>query len=152
MKFIKWNFTTIFIFMSSIKLSTAIFCMNWLGYANFYVQSFILQLKKICEKQQKLILSIYYSSLRILNLHRKSKYQQNKNIARFLKHILRALCSYFVDILIFYANLKFSMSVSSYWNNCHYFFHFLILSESNFLQSFLHFCQLTVTDRFSHVS
>ena len=125
---------TIFVFMFSIKLSTAIFCMNWLGYANFYVQSFILQLKKICEKQQKLILSICYCSLRILNLHRKSKYQQNKNIAWFLKHKLRALCSYFNDILIFYANLKFS--VSSYWNDCRYFFHFLVSSESNFLQSF----------------
>ena len=73
-------------------------------------------------------------SLKILNLHRKSEYQQNKNIARFLKHKLRALCSYFNDFWISYANLKFS--VSSCWNDCHYFFHFLVSSESNFLQAF----------------
>ena len=134
MKFIKWNLMIIFVFMFSIKLSTAIFCMNWLAYASFKPQSFILQLKKYAKYNRKLLLSIYHSSLKILNLHRKSKYQQNKNIARFLKHKLRALCSYFNDILIFYANLKFS--VSSYWNDCRYFFHFLVSSKSNFLQSF----------------
>ena len=134
MKFIKWNLMIIFVFMFSIKLSTAIFCMNWLAYASFKPQSFILQLKKYAKYNRKLLLSIYHSSLKILNLHRKSKYQQNKNIARFLKHKLRALCSYFNDIWIFYANLKFS--VSSYWNDCRYFFHFLVSSESNFLQSF----------------
>ena len=134
MKFIKWNLMTIFVFMFSIKLSTAIFCMNWLAYASFKFQSFILQLKKYAKFSKKLILSMDHGSLKILNLHRKSKYQQNKNIARFLKHKLRALCSYFNDILIFYANLKFS--VSSYWNNCQHFYHFLVSSKSNFLQSF----------------
>ena len=134
MKFVKWNLMTIFAFMFSIKLSTAIFCMNWLAYASFKPQSFISQLKKYAKYSKKLLLSIYHSSLKILNLHRKSKYQQNKNIARFLKHKLRALCSYFNDILIFYANLKFS--VSSYWNDCHYFFHSLVSLKSNFLQSF----------------
>ena len=77
---------------------------------------------------------MYHGSLKILNLHRKSKYQQNKNIARFLKRKLRALCSYFNDILIFYANLKFS--VSSYGKDCRYFFNFFISSESNLLQSY----------------
>ena len=48
-------------------------------------------------------------SLKILNLHRKSKYQQNKNIARSVNDLGIALCSCFVDILIFYANLKFSV-------------------------------------------
>ena len=134
MKFIKWNLMIIFVFMFSIKLSTAIFCMNWLAYASFKPQSFILQLKKYAKYNRKLLLSIYHSSLKILNLHRKSKYQQNKNIARFLKHKLRALCSYFNDIWIFYANLKFS--VSSYWNDCHYFIHFLVSSELNIFQSF----------------
>ena len=134
MKFIKWNLMTIFAFMFSIKLSTAIFCMNWLAYASFNLQSFTFELKKYAKYSKKLRLSMYHGSLKILNLHRKSKYQQNKNIARFLKHKLRALCSYFNDIWIFYANLKFS--VSSYWNDCHYFFHFLVSSESNFLQSF----------------
>ena len=134
MKFIKWNLMTIFVFMFSSKLSTAIFCMNWLAYASLNIQSFVLQLKKYMKYNKKLILSMYHGSLKILNLHRKSKYQQNKNIARFLKHKLRALCSYFNDILIFYANLKFS--VSSYWNDCHYFFYFLVSSKSNFLQSF----------------
>ena len=134
MKFIKWNLMIIFVFMFSIKLSTAIFCMNWLAYASFKLQSFTFELKKYAKYNKKLFLSMYHGSLKILNLHRKSKYQQNKNIARFLKHKLRALCSYFNDIWIFYANLKFS--VSSYWNDCHYFFHFLVSSESNFLQSF----------------
>ena len=134
MKFIKWNLMTIFVLMFSIKLSIAIFCMNWLAYASFNFQSFNLQLKKYAKYNKKLILSMYHGSLKILNLHRKSRYQQNKSIARFLKHELRALCSYFNDILIFYANLKFS--VSSYWNDCHYFFHFLVSSESNFLLSF----------------
>ena len=120
--------------MFSIKLSTAIFCINWLAYASFSIHSFIIQLKKYAKYNEKLILSIYHSSLKILNLHRKSKYQQNKNIARFLKHQLRALCSYFNDIWIFYANLKFS--VSSCWNDCHYSFHLLVSSESNFLQAF----------------
>ena len=134
MKFVKWNLMTIFAFMFLIKLSTAIFCMNWLAYASFKPQSFILQLKKYAKYNRKLLLSIYHGSLKILNLHRKSKYQQNKNIARFLKHKLRALCSYFNDIWIFYANLKFSMS--SYWNDCHYFIHFLVSSELNIFQSF----------------
>ena len=49
-------------------------------------------------------------SLKILNLHRKSKNQQSKNIARSVNDLGIALCSCFVDILIFYANLKFSMS------------------------------------------
>ena len=49
---------------------------------------------------------IIYNHLdRITNLHRKSKYQQNKNIARSVHDLGIALCSYFVDILIFYANL-----------------------------------------------
>ena len=134
MKFIKWSLMKIFVLIFLIKLPTFIFCMNWLAYASFRFQSFILQLKKYAKFNKKLILSRDHGSLKILNLHRKSKYQQNKNIARFLKHKLRALCSYFNDILIFYANLKFS--VSSYWNGCHYFFHSLVSSKSNFLQSF----------------
>ena len=134
MKFIKWNLMKIFVLIFSIKLPTTIFCMNWLAYASFKFQSFILQLKKYAKFNKKLILSRDHGSLKILNLHRKSKYQQNKNIARFLKHKLRALCSYFNDIWIFYANLKFS--VSSYWNDCHYFIHFLVSSELNIFQSF----------------
>ena len=49
-------------------------------------------------------------SLKILNLHRKSKNQQSKNIAGSENDLGIALCSCFVDILIFYANLKFSMA------------------------------------------
>jgi len=48
-------------------------------------------------------------SLKILNLHRNSKNQQTKNIARSANDLGIALCSCFVDILIFYANLKFSV-------------------------------------------
>ena len=48
-------------------------------------------------------------SLKILNLHWKSKNQQIKNIARSVNELGIALCSCFVGILIFYANLKFSM-------------------------------------------
>ena len=49
-------------------------------------------------------------SLKILNLHKKSQYHWNKNIAPSVYVLGIALCSCFVDILIFYANLKFSMS------------------------------------------
>ena len=49
-------------------------------------------------------------SLKILNMHKKSKYHSNKNIAPSAYVIGIALCSCFVGILIFYANLKFSMS------------------------------------------
>ena len=48
-------------------------------------------------------------SLKILILHKKTKYQQNKNIAPSVNDLGIALCSCFVDILIFYANLKFSV-------------------------------------------
>ena len=48
-----------------------------------------------------------FSSHRIPNLHRKSKFQWNKNIARSVTELGIALCSYFVEILIFYANLEF---------------------------------------------
>ena len=48
-------------------------------------------------------------SLKIFDFHRKSRYQQNKNIARSVDDSGIALCSFFVDILIFYANLKFSV-------------------------------------------
>ena len=48
-------------------------------------------------------------SLKILNLHWKSKNQQIKNIARSVNELGIALCSCFVGILIFYANLKFSV-------------------------------------------
>ena len=149
MKFVKWNLMTIFAFMFSIKLSTAIFCMKRLAYASFKPQSFILQLKKYAKYNRKLLLSIYHSSLKILNLHRKSKYQQNKNIARFLKHKLRALCSYFNDIWIFYANLKFS--VSSYWKQS-LFYSLFSLIRIEYFSIFLHFCPLPVTDEFPHVS
>ena len=48
-----------------------------------------------------------FSSHRIPNLHRKSKFPWNKNIARSVTELGIALCSYFVEILIFYANLEF---------------------------------------------
>ena len=48
-------------------------------------------------------------SLEILNLHRKSKYEQMKNIARSVTDLGIALCSCFVHNLVFYANLKFPM-------------------------------------------
>ena len=102
MKFIKWYLIKNFVIKFSIKLSTAIFCINWLAYASFNIHSFITQLKKYAKYNVKLILSIYHSSLKILNLHRKSKYQQNKNIARFLNHELRALCSFLVACTLLY--------------------------------------------------
>ena len=48
-----------------------------------------------------------HGSLKILNLHRKSNYQQNKNIARSVAELGIALCFSFLDILILNANLKF---------------------------------------------
>ena len=42
-------------------------------------------------------------------MHRKSKYEQKKNIARSVIDVGIALCSCFVHILIIYANLKFPM-------------------------------------------
>ena len=48
-------------------------------------------------------------SLEILNLQRKSSDQQKKSIAPSVGALGIALCSSFVDILIFYANLKFPM-------------------------------------------
>ena len=72
-------------------------------------------------------------SLEILNLHRKSKYEQIKNIARFLDQQLSPLCFPFVHILIIYANLKFS--IGSYWNCCQFFYLF-VTSKASFLQSF----------------
>ena len=59
-----------------------------------------------CQKSEEIITIISSHLLdRITNLHRKSKYQQNKNIARSVHDLGIALCSYFVDILIFNANL-----------------------------------------------
>ena len=62
-------------------------------------------------KKSKKIDSNHFSncSLKILNFYRKSKNQQIKNIARSVNELGIALCSCFVGILIFYANLKFSM-------------------------------------------
>ena len=77
---------------------------------------------------------MYHDPLEILNLHRKSNYGQNKNIARFLDQQLSALCSSFVHILIIYANLRFS--IGSYWNGCYQFFYFFITSKVSFLQYF----------------
>ena len=132
MKFIKWNLMKIFVLIFLIKLPTTIFCMNWLAYASFKLQSFTLSWKKYAKYNKKLLLSMYHGSLKILNLHRKSKYQQKKNIARFPNHQLRALCFSFVDLMIFYANLKFPMI--SYWKNCKPFFHFFVTSKASFLQ------------------
>ena len=132
--FLKGNLMKIFALMFSIKLPTYIFCINKLAYASFNLKFFILQLKKLTKCIKKLALSMYHGPLKILNLHRKSKYPQNKNIARFLNHLLRALCSYFVDILIFYAKLKFS--VSSCWNDCYQFLYFFVISKASFLQFF----------------
>ena len=46
-------------------------------------------------------------SLEILNLHRKSNYQQNEKIAHSVTELGIAPCSSFIDILILNAYLKF---------------------------------------------
>ena len=134
MIFVEWNFMKIFGLTISINLSTHIFCMNQLSFARFDLIFFILWLKKQVNFSKNFFLSKYHDPLKILNLHRKSNYGQNKNIARFLDQQLRALCSSFVHILIIYANLKFS--IGSYWNGCYQFFYLFVSLKASFLQSF----------------
>ena len=68
-----------------------------------------------------------FSSHRIPNLHRKSKFQWNKNIARSVTELGIALCSYFVEILIFYANLEFCVGHGTITN---WHFHCILSSFS----------------------
>ena len=64
-------------------------------------------------------------SLEILNLHRKSSDQQKKSIAPSVGDLGIALCSSFVDILIFYANLKFPMRHGSLTEDVFIRFHLI---------------------------